>query len=243
MVSDTALQRRPKGFLLAVGLLCWISFIHLSGIYLFTRGFLLSRLSLSNVGSCPDGQCATSATHKRLVFIIIDALRFDFISPDPPSPVSEFHHNILTLPRELSAKSPSRSFMFQAYSDPPTTTLQRIKGITTGSLPTFVDVTSNFGASSIEEDSLINQLDRAGKKIAFMGDDTWMTVFPTTFSDSNTTFPYDSFNVEDLHSVDDGVIRHIFPLLQEKSPSWDVLIGHFLGADHELGADDEYPIH
>ena len=44
-----------------------------------------------------------------------------------------------------------------------------------------------------------------------MGDDSWMSVFPDTF-EANMTFPFDSFNVEELHTVDDGVIRHLFPL-------------------------------
>ena len=64
-----------------------------------------------------------------------------------------------------------------------------------------------------------------------MGDDTWMSVFPDTF-ESNMTFPYDSFNVEDLHTVDEGVIRHLFPLLEDPSKPFDFLIGHFLGVDH-----------
>lgn len=64
-----------------------------------------------------------------------------------------------------------------------------------------------------------------------MGDDTWMTVFPTSF-ERDKTFPYDSFNVEDLHTVDEGVIRHLFPLLEEDDKSWDVIIGHGLGVDH-----------
>jgi len=64
-----------------------------------------------------------------------------------------------------------------------------------------------------------------------MGDDTWMTVFPTSF-ERDKTFPYDSFNVEDLHTVDEGVIRHLFPLLEEDVKSWDVIIGHGLGVDH-----------
>jgi GPI ethanolamine phosphate transferase 3 subunit O len=68
-------------------------------------------------------------------------------------------------------------------------------------------------------------------QIAFMGDDTWMTVFPDTFR-PEMTHPYDSFNVEDLHTVDEGVITHLFPLLEQENKSWDFLIGHFLGVDH-----------
>jgi len=146
-------------------LLIWVFLVHLAGIYLFTRGFLLTRLSLSNASDCSTQNCDVSPIHKRAVFLIIDALRFDFVTPNPPSPVSPFHHNILTLPQELTKKRPKHSFIFNSYADPPTTTLQRIKGIITGSLPTFVDVGNNFGGSSIAEDSSLKQLKLAGKKV------------------------------------------------------------------------------
>ena len=146
-------------------LLIWVFFVHLAGIYIFTRGFLLTRLSLSDISNCSTQNCDVSPKHKRAVFLIIDALRFDFVSPNPPSPVSSFHHNILTLPQELTKKRPRHSCIFNSYADPPTTTLQRIKGITTGSLPTFVDIGSNFGGSSIVEDSILKQLKLAGKKV------------------------------------------------------------------------------
>lgn len=37
---------------------------------------------------------------------------------------------------------------------------------------------------------------------AFVGDDTWMQLFPTQFHDAK---PFSSFNVMDLDTVDDGV--------------------------------------
>ncbi|KAF8879596.1 hypothetical protein BD779DRAFT_1551439 [Infundibulicybe gibba] len=207
-----------------LGVLVWVAFVHLAGVYLFTSGFLLTRLSLSDTTVCLDQQCTLPPTHKRAVLLIIDALRFDFVTPNPPEPASPFHHNILTLPRKLTASRPQHSFIFNAYADPPTTTLQRIKGLTTGSLPTFVDVGNNFGGSSIAEDSILKQLNAANKKAAFMGDDTWMS--------ANMTFPFDSFNVEDLHTVDEGVIKHLFPLLEDPGRPFDFLVGHFLGVDH-----------
>lgn len=75
-----------------------------------------------------------------------------------------------------------------------------------------------------------------------MGDDTWLSVFPSTFS-QNLTFPFDSFNVEDLHSVDNGILSHLFPLLSSDHPhpKFDFLIAHFLGVDHighRLGPDN-----
>ncbi|EED77871.1 predicted protein [Postia placenta Mad-698-R] len=214
-----------------LALLAWVFFVHLAGIYLYTRGFLLTRLSLSDTTSCDDGSCTLKATHRRAVLLVIDALRFDFVTPDSPSPPSPHHHGVLTLPQELTAMQPAQSFLFDSFADPPTTTLQRIKGITTGSLPTFIDMGSNFGGASVVEDSLISQLRSAGKSIAFMGDDTWTTVFSDAFA-SDMCFPYDSFNVEDLHTVDEGVIRHLFPLMNNASAPWDVIIGHFLGVDH-----------
>ena len=151
-----------KGF----SLLLWVFLVHLAGIYLYTRGFLLTRLSLLDTTTCKDGSCTTAPTHKRAVVLVIDALRFDFLSPHPPEPVSPYHHNILVLPQELTAAQPTHSFLFEMFSDPPTTTLQRLKGITTGSLPTFIDMGSNFGGSSITEDSFISQLKSAGKKVS-----------------------------------------------------------------------------
>lgn len=36
----------------------------------------------------------------------------------------------------------------------------------------------------------------------FMGDDTWVQITPDAFAESH---PYPSFNVKDLHTVDNGV--------------------------------------
>ncbi|CAE6416798.1 unnamed protein product [Rhizoctonia solani] len=215
-------------FGLAALALGYILLLHLSGLSLFTGGFLLSRVALDATNDCKECTLGT-AIHKKAVVIIIDSLRFDFISPVPPTTSDPYHHNVLTLPAQITASKPDRSLLYNAYSDPPTATLQRIKGLTTGSLPTFVDIGSNFGGSAILEDSLILQMQRAGLRTAFMGDDTWETVFPGAF---NQSYPFDSFNVEDLHTVDRGVIDNIFPLLQNHGKDWDVIIGHFLGVDH-----------
>ncbi|KAH7886549.1 hypothetical protein F5I97DRAFT_1004935 [Phlebopus sp. FC_14] len=223
-------------------LLLWLLFVHIAGLFLFTKGFLLSRLALPHHSS--SSSSSSLSTHTRAIVLIIDALRYDFISPSPPSPSSPYHHHILTLPYELTSAHPERSFIFNAYADPPTTTLQRIKGLTTGSLPTFVDAGESFGGSAIREDSVMHQLDRAGKKVALVGDNTWQTLFPDIL-DLDLSFPYDSFNVEDLHTVDEGVIQHLLPLISHPPPppsssSWTLAIGHGLGVDHighRLGPD------
>jgi phosphatidylinositol glycan class O len=106
--------------------------------------------------------------------LIIDSLRFDFIAPAPYIPsesnaeYSVHHHSTLTLPSLLTDAHPQNSFIFNSYPDPPTTTLQRIKGLTTGSLPTFVDMGSNFGGSEIEDDSIIAQVGMNGKEVGWL---------------------------------------------------------------------------
>ncbi|XP_077218141.1 alkaline-phosphatase-like family protein isoform X2 [Tasmannia lanceolata] len=121
----------------------------------------------------------------------------------------------------LSAK------IFKAIADPPTTSLQRLKGLTTGGLPTFIDVGNSFGAPAITEDNLIHQLVKNGKRVLMMGDDTWLQLFPDHFGIS---YPFPSFNVKDLDTVDNGCIDHLIPSLYQED--WDVLIAHFLGVDH-----------
>ncbi|KAK9829047.1 hypothetical protein WJX72_003633 [[Myrmecia] bisecta] len=120
------------------------------------------------------------------------------------------------------------SVLLRFVADPPTTTMQRLKGILTGGLPTFIDIGSSFAASAVQEDNLIDQLRAAGKRLRFVGDDTWMQLFPSQF---DVAQPYPSFNVQDLHTVDDGVWKHLVPAL-EAPEDWDVLIGHYLGVDH-----------
>eukprot|EP00850_Spirogloea_muscicola_P014964 SM000111S18787 [mRNA] locus=s111:148688:155366:- [translate_table: standard] len=122
-------------------------------------------------------------------------------------------------------KNPAALFKFVA--DPPTTSLQRLKGLTTGGLPTFVDVGDSFGAPAITEDNLISQLKRRGKRVELLGDDTWMSLFPDHFYRAR---PFPSFNVKDFNTVDDGILYEIFPAMVRSD--WDVIIAHFLGVDH-----------
>jgi phosphatidylinositol glycan class O len=61
-----------------------------------------------------------------------------------------------------------------------------------------------------------------------MGDDTWVNLYP---SDFYSAFPFDSFNVKDLHTVDNGVMHHMFDEFA-KGDDWSFIIGHMLGVDH-----------
>ncbi|KAF2471372.1 uncharacterized protein BDR25DRAFT_333993 [Lindgomyces ingoldianus] len=234
---------------LVVAFFTWILVLHVLGIYLFTSGFLLTRLVLQQKSECsvppadlahsytpgsPKAGCWHPKTFEKAIVIIVDALRYDFTVPFQATGSEQLQHfhNAIPVLYETAINHPNNAFLLPFIADPPTTTLQRLKGLTTGTLPTFLDAGSNFAGTAIDEDNLVAQLRNASKRIVHLGDDTWHALFPGYF-EPNLTHAYDSFNVWDLHTVDNGVTDHIFPLLQSSNTSkWDIIFGHYLGVDH-----------
>ncbi|PKK16832.1 hypothetical protein A306_00000227, partial [Columba livia] len=163
----------------------------------------------------------------KAVLVIIDALRFEFAHFNPAKASPLPYENKLSFLHHLTTSQPRHARLYRFRADPPTATMQRIKGLTTGSLPTFIDVGSNFATYAIQEDNLLAQLVQNGRRVIFMGDDTWEGLFPKKFFRS---YFFPSFNVKDLHTVDNGILQHLYPTVD--SGEWDVLIAHFLGVDH-----------
>ena len=111
-------------------------------------------------------------------------------------------------------------------------TAQRLKGLTTGSLPTFFEVKSSFASELITSDNILSQYYNNNLRINFMGDDTWNGLFNITMFKYNN--PYPSFDVYDLYTVDDGCKMSLNQSLYNETmlKNWDILISHFLGVDH-----------
>ncbi|KZC04833.1 GPI ethanolamine phosphate transferase 3 [Dufourea novaeangliae] len=222
----------------------WMSYLMAAGLLIFTSGFLLNRVSRPEHAECKyctdSGDCdienllqdpktaATTCLEKRarVVLLVVDALKYDFVNwYDDNSSVPTYYGNKIPIIHKLLQTQPMNSRLYKFIADPPTTTMQRLKGFTTGSLPTFIDIGSNFASESIDEDNIVEQ--NAGKGIIFMGDDTWTNLFPGKFK---RQFPSPSFNVWDLDSVDKDVRYRIFFELKKKD--WSLLIAHVLGIDH-----------
>uniref|UniRef100_A0A8D2P4A6 GPI ethanolamine phosphate transferase 3, catalytic subunit n=1 Tax=Zosterops lateralis melanops TaxID=1220523 RepID=A0A8D2P4A6_ZOSLA len=230
------MQRWPVVLFLA-----WVCFLFFAGIGLFMSGFLLTRIELASSSSCsdplvpppwerqslPPGSCWAPQRFSKAVLVIIDALHFEFARFDPAKTSPLPYENKLGVLHQLATAQPRHARLYRFRADPPTATMQRIKGLTTGSLPTFIDVGSNFASYAIQEDNLLAQLVQNGRRVVFMGDDTWEGLFPKKFFRS---YFFPSFNVKDLHTVDDGILQHLYPTVD--SGEWDVLIAHFLGVDH-----------
>lgn len=189
-----------------------------------------SGVALLRLPAADDCPLAPKGRYRRAVLVVVDALRFDFVfrnrSGDRQREERPYENKLTALTDLLEAR-PQNARLYRFVADPPTTTLQRLKGLTTGSLPTFIDAGANFASSEITEDNFIDQLHRLGRNITFMGDDTWEGLFPKRFQRS---FPFPSFNVKDLDTVDNGVVHN---LMQEfRRSDWSLLIAHFLGVDH-----------
>lgn len=159
----------------------------------------------------------------RLALVVIDALRADFVVnyPGADSTLPKIRYVVDRL-ADGSAQG------YVAMSQTPTVTMPRIKALTSGSVPAFIDVLFNFGSSAALGDHLPSQFSDAGLRTHFYGDDTWLRLFPNAFAESDGTR---SFNVNDYTEVDENVTRHLHRQLS-KSAKWDVLILHYLGLDH-----------
>jgi len=169
--------------------------VYAIGILLFTRGFLLTRIALSKnstcdvagnsstpgtAGSVNNHSCSGDPRFRRAVLIVIDALRFDFVVNVNGGSLCDDDmcaggHRLQIL-AEIARDHPFCSRLYRFIADPPTTTLQRLKGLTTGSLPTFVEAGANFASTEITEDNFIDQYVSLGKNVTFMGDDTWQVL-------------------------------------------------------------------
>lgn len=216
------------------------------GIFIFLKGFLLTRQTFDLKGHSYDSwdrfplsspvdtknlpTTIQKSPFKRTIVMVVDALRFDFVVPNKTS--NSYYLNKLPILNQLVLQQPESSLLFQFRADPPTTTMQRVKGLMTGSLPTFIDAGANFASSAVGEDHLLRQIQSQYDSIYFFGDDTWVNLFPDSFQ-SNRTYASDSFKMLDLDSVDDDIESHLWPLLEEeKSSDWQLVLAHFLGVDH-----------
>lgn len=203
----------------------WIVFFivlaHTAAIAQFTRGFLLTRPVLREQA---DERCLSRAPFKKAAILVVDALRHDFVETPEGAPDLPYLRHF---PVHEISDDPARSFSLKFLADPPTTTLQRLKGLTTGSLPAFVDAGANFAGFKIEEDNWVSQAARRLGPVSFVGDDTWEALFAHEFSENH---PFPSLNVRDLDTVDNGVKQHLPSMLRNESNK--VVIGHMLGVDH-----------
>lgn len=210
---------------------CFILICEVLAVALFLRGFfpapvkssVSSRNRLQDLppepvtGHAPNAS-APPRLFRRLVLMLVDALREDFLF----GPNGRSH---MPYTRHLVERGSTHSYVARARA--PTVTMPRIKALTSGSIPGFVDVVVNLNSHALQEDNFVSQARAAGKRMIFYGDDTWLKLFPKHFQEHDGTT---SFFVSDYTEVDNNVTRHLDSTLRRDD--WDVLILHYLGLDH-----------
>ena len=195
----------------------------IAALLIFAKGFFPHKASLPGLATWPSdlAAAARSAPFDRVIFMVVDALRSDFVYGNASS--FHFTQNLI----RSGAAVP-----FTGHASPPTITMPRVKAITTGSVPSFVDLILNFAESDTtstlkDQDTWLAQLRAKGGKLVHYGDDTWLRLFPDFFYRADGTT---SFFVSDFTEVDNNVTRHIPTELA--NDDWSVMTLHFLGLDH-----------
>lgn len=165
--------------------LFWISYALILSLLLFTQGFLLHKTTLKNNSSCTtvslpcgedfDEACLSETNNyallhdfyraqntclpqkAKVILLLIDAFRFDFAFYNESAPETPYQNKVPVI-NDLLKAHPSSTRLYKFIADPPTTTMQRLKALTTGTLPTFIDAGSNFATPEIQEDNIIDQV-------------------------------------------------------------------------------------
>lgn len=221
-----------------------LALLQFLGTFLFLRGFLLTRHTLPDRGQpldpwqafpilpspvdrarVPFHQGTAYPAMERAVIVVIDALRFDFVVDQKNA--TRHYWNHLPVIHQLTQSQPTSSLLFQFRADPPTTTMQRVKGLMTGSLPTFIDAGSNFASGAVGEDHLVHHFHSNAFHVTLLGDDTWVHLFPESI---DTAHASDSFKMFDLHTVDNRILDKLWTEVAQ--PRKQVVVAHFLGVDH-----------
>ncbi|KAE8145550.1 alkaline phosphatase-like protein [Aspergillus avenaceus] len=174
------------------------------------------------------------AVFDKVIFMVVDALRSDFV----------FSNNSGFTSTQSLIRS-GVALPFTAHASSPTVTMPRLKAITTGSVPSFLDVILNVAESDTSsaltyQDTWLAQLKARGDKLIMYGDDTWLKLFPGMFDRADGT---KSFFVSDFTEVDNNVTRHISNELIRDD--WSGFIMHYLGLDHighKAGPESPYMV-
>ncbi|TVU22403.1 hypothetical protein EJB05_32096, partial [Eragrostis curvula] len=227
--------------------------VHSLAVYLFTRGFLLTRTELDLHSSRDDRPqdvspgCASwpPPAVDRLVIVVLDALRFDFVAPSTffqggTSEEAAVDGQSLQVLQELAADEKTSARIFKALADPPTTSLQRLKALTTGGLPTFIDV----GIASVDNGVIEHLLPFCIKMIGmfliahFLGVDHAGHIFGV----ESTPMTH---KLEQYNKILDDVVDTLRSLSKPGGPHENTLLlvmgdhGQTLNGDHGGGTAEE----
>ncbi|KAI1381950.1 alkaline phosphatase-like protein [Hypoxylon crocopeplum] len=198
------------------------------GVFIFMTGYFRTLPRMPAPAAVKTSEEARvnieSAPFDKIIFMMIDALRSDFVYTEKTG--FGFMQSLI----RSGAAIP-----FTALAASPTLTISRIKALTQGTGQSFLDAWLNIANSDdarrLEgEDTWLSRLKTerdVEKKMLFYGIDVWHVLYPDIFDRYEAI---DSFYVPDFTSVDRNVTRHVPDELE--TDDWKALILHYLGLDN-----------
>lgn len=207
-------------------ILVYLFLVFIFALGLFCYGFFplsFSPATKSSIHELPgslDSVRLNASSYKprisRAVLMVIDALRTDFVSQKSNVP---FLNQLI---------DDGRACQYQLQVHPPTVTMPRIKAMTSGAIPSFLDVILNLGSPQVTLDTFLYQMDQLQRRIVFYGDNTWTNMFPDVFSRKGENV--DSFYVNDFYEGDNNITTKM--RTEFGKFDWKLMILHYLGLDH-----------
>ncbi|GAP90622.2 putative GPI ethanolamine phosphate transferase [Rosellinia necatrix] len=221
-----------KGWTASRPLLLLVNPLILLGTLIFMSGLFRSRplLEVTDLPSSSPGTRAHSAPFDKVIFMVIDALRTDFVfAKDGAFPFTQ------GLIRSGAAVPVT------ALSAMPTLTLSRIKALTQGSSQSFLDAWLNV--VNWPEDSRLDGGDtwlarlkasradqeeegKEEKQLVFHGIEEWVDLYPDVFDRKEV---FSSFHLPGLVDVDRNITGSLAGELARDD--WAALVLHYLGLD------------
>ncbi|GAB0089939.1 GPI ethanolamine phosphate transferase 2 [Sergentomyia squamirostris] len=198
----------------------------LFGLAIFMHGFLPMSFSSTekadfqdfpkNINEVQLDRSQYKARFSRTIIMLIDAFRMDFLEQEK------------NMPHLRKLLKNGEACMVKLNVQPPTVTMPRIKALTSGTIPSFIDVILNLGSSEVKTDTFLQQLNSNGGRLIFYGDSTWTRMFPDVFHRKGEN--QDPLFVSDFYEGDKNITKHLGNEL--KHPDWKMMILHYLGLDH-----------
>ncbi|XP_063947453.1 GPI ethanolamine phosphate transferase 2 isoform X2 [Daucus carota subsp. sativus] len=205
--------------------------IQIIGLSLFVLGFFPVKPALSGVSGpesftspvCPSAEdhnftiqspdelkslylelSNISPSYDRLILMVVDGLPAEFVLGRDDRPAPEIFRKSMPYTQSLLDRGVATGY--HAKAAPPTVTMPRLKAMVSGSVGGFLDVALNFNTQELLDDNLIGQFFKIGWKMVMLGDETWLKLFPRSFTRHDGVH---SFFVKDTVQVDHNVSRHL----------------------------------
>lgn len=210
---------------------------------LFFVGFFGEKTSIGQLNHSNDAKLMeigffnVGPTYDKVVYLVVDALRLDYLSIQTRSPNKHIHNNL----RNLNAlmKNPSlrkhvRFYNFKAGF--PTFTAFRVRSLMSGENPGLMNLISAITPENKESSStVLKNMYLRDMKTAVVGDETWDLLYHKLI---HYNFRYGSLDIRDLDNLDKYVMETSPMFLDpankdhHKYNDWKFLVMHFIGVDH-----------